>query len=202
MKPNKHILLYITLFLFSIYTFLVFFTYQTFRNENGIPLEKSNYLLPHKQIALFSKRSLPITCSPNTESLIFPLTYKEFQAKNNWPTINCQEICILQKSDQALVKLITRNDPEAVVKSINQIIVDEKSKIISYLIDSPESKTRIVLSWEGKLLHWIDENPGKNYTLTLIHYNIKDEAFVYQSTDGNTYHYLANGVGLYKNPCN
>lgn len=202
MKPNKHILLYITLSLFSIYIFLVFFTYQTFRKNNGVPLEKSNYLLPHKQIALFNKKSLPITCNPNSESLIFPLTYEEFQTKSSWPIISCQEICTLQKSDQTIIKLIARNDPETAVTSINQIIVDEKSKIISYLIDSPDSSIRIVIDWEGKLLHWIDENPGKNYTLTLNHYNSKDQTFVYQSTDGNTYHYLANGVGLYRNPCN
>ncbi|MFC1654093.1 hypothetical protein ACFL1M_04565 [Patescibacteria group bacterium] len=201
MARNKTIVLYIFLSLISVYVFLVFFTFQTFRHSNGAPLQKSNYLLPHKQLALFKPRPTPIECQPNPSDLIYPKPFEQILSQSSYPKISCENHCILTHQNNTQINLIGALESQGTINIADQFIIDEKSNIISYETDKQHPHTRIVLDWKGNLIHWIEENPNQN-KLTLRYYNPNTQMLVYHDENQNTYHYSTHKIGLYKNLCN
>lgn len=93
-------------------------------------------------------------------------------------------------------------DPLSPTAGIDNLIYSEKNHIISYTTPSDGLTSRIVLNFDGKLLHNIDETPGINRTLTFAYYHPREDTLVYfDEVSKKTYHYKANGIGLWITDC-
>ena len=202
MKLKKNTLPHLIGLFTTLYLLTSLFIYHTFKLPGGGSLPKKYFLNPANTIQLLSyKRNSPVICHPHQNAIIIPLSYSETKLLSSYK-INCdKDGCVYNSNSQNPIRLISHNDPESILSEISDIIVDNKNQIISYRADSSEENLRVVLNFDGKLLHWINQSPSQNQNLSLKYYNPENQMFVYQDLNNNQYHYQAKGIALFRNPC-
>jgi hypothetical protein len=208
MKFNKSILPHLVGLLLTLTLTLSLITYNLFSLPHNTPIPKSFFLHPQTWLKILTfKKTSPIICHPAKP--IFLSQYQTTTYSSNYTIIafpHCNESCSINFLDLNTNKLTSipapnPTDPGNPATDVNQLFFDQTNGIISYTTGSSQPETRVIINWQGKLLHTIDETPGTNYQLQFLYYQPQSDMLVYQDNFGNQYHYSANSIALYKNPC-
>lgn len=133
------------------------------------------------------------------------LSYQPIYNLIAFPQCNKKEcdITIWSVADEHEVKRIAALDGHGGRPSdINNLFFDPEAGLVSYTTTMSDISSRVVLSYEGRLLQSIDESPGADRQLQFIGYLPESKQLVYQDARSNDrILYSADSISLVRQRC-
>lgn len=133
------------------------------------------------------------------------LSYQPIYNLIAFPQCNKKEcdITIWSVADEHEVKRIAALDGHGGRPSdINNLFFDPEAGLVSYTTTMSDISSRVVLSYEGRLLQSIDESPGADRQLQFIGYLPESKQLVYQDARSkDRILYSADSISLVRQRC-
>jgi hypothetical protein len=140
----------------------------------------------------FNSESLTLSYSPISNYIVYP------QCQNHACLINISNLNTSLNTQIPAVYGI----PDPPLADLFNLFFDETNQIISYTTNPEIGSNRVILDWQGNIIHQIDESPGINRILIFSHYASQPNLLVYKDTKSGITNFLnADRVSLTRYFC-